>query len=514
MFEIETLDVLVVGAGPAGLTLSLLLTGLGVGVVCVERRDEISNLPRARGVHARAVEILRACGAEEAMRARELLIEPRLEQRPDLVSPVLHAAVSGGPELTEVSPCEGIAISQDLFEAVLRDRLKEVAPGALRTGVELMSITEAADGVHAVLLDRHTGESRGLDCRYVAAADGWRSRLRTQLGIELDGPDQLGTARAVTFRADLRRWVGDPPPALVTLTGGGSVLIPTHADHRWVVSVPLRPGLPDDPVELIRGALGLPDLTVEVLTDSSWTAGAQTARSFSEGRVFLVGDAAHRVPPAGATGVSSALADAHNLAWKIAAVCAGWASPRLLATYAVERRAVALTTTQVAFDLWQAMMSPDGYGPSVDMRTVDMGYRYDSAAVFGGAAVEPSADPYVPTAAPGARAPHAWLGEGAARYSTIDLFGRGFVLLAGSEGRVWPGAAVEVAAAMGVPLGATVLTDPSATAAYAITGAAAVLVRPDGHVAGRLDDAVGVLSPAAARTRLIEMIGAVTARTG
>jgi tetracenomycin A2 monooxygenase-dioxygenase len=527
----ESPDVLVVGAGPAGLTLSLLLTDLGVRVLCVERRDQVSTLPRARGVHARAAEILRVCGAEDPMRARRLAVEHRMEHRADLVSPVQGTVLTGGPELTEVSPCEGIAISQDLFESVLRDRLREVAPGALRTGIEVQSATWSDDGVRTTLLDRATGASINLDSRYLAAADGWRSGLRTALGIGVDGPDDLGTARAVTFRADLRPWLGDPPPALVNLAGG-AVLLATHADQRWVVNRPFRPDLPEPPgapVDLIRTTLGLPDLTVEVLTDSTWTAAAQVARAFSAGPVFLVGDAAHRVPPAGATGVSSAMADAHNLAWKLAAVCRGWAHPDLLATYAVERRAVALTTTQAMLDLWLAMMSPGGTGPTADvvaggnrgvvppgnvadLRTVDMGYRYASAAVVGGSPGVPPAGPYLPSAEPGARAPHAWLGEGPDRRSTIDLFGRGFVLLAGAGGSVWCGAAAEVAAATGVPVTATILTEPAATA-YAITGDAAVLVRPDGHVAGRLD--LGeVSSPAAARTKLGELIGAVTGRTG
>ena len=120
MSAFETPDVLVVGAGPAGLTLSLLLTDLGVRVLCVERRHVVSNLPRARGVHARAAEILRACDAEEPMRARQLPVEHRMEHRADLVSPVHQTVLTGGAELTEVSPCEGIAISQDLFESVLR----------------------------------------------------------------------------------------------------------------------------------------------------------------------------------------------------------------------------------------------------------------------------------------------------------------------------------------------------------------------------------------------------------
>jgi 2-polyprenyl-6-methoxyphenol hydroxylase-like FAD-dependent oxidoreductase len=507
----ELPDVLVVGAGPAGLTLSLLLTDLGVRVMCVERRHQVSPLARARGVHARAVEILRACGAEKSMRARQLAVEPRMEHRSNLVSPVQRAVVSGGPELTEVSPCEGIAIAQDLFESVLRERLQEVAPGALQTGIEVQSTAWAGDGVRTTLLDRATGDSIDLESRYLAAADGWRSGLRTALGVGVDGPDELGTARAVTFRSDLRPWLGDPPPALVNLDGG-SVLLATHADQRWMVNVPIRPDVPEAPADLVRTTLGLPDLAVEVLTDSTWTAAAQIAREFSVGPVFLVGDAAHRVPPAGATGVSSAMADAHNLAWKIAAVCRGWVHPDLLATYAVERRAVALTTTQAALDLWLSMTAPDSTGPTVDLRTVDMGYRYASAAVVGGSPVISSAGPYLPSAEPGARAPHAWLGEGPERRSTIDLFGRGFVLLAGPGGSVWCRAAAEVAAATGVPLAETILIEPAA-AAYAITGAAAVLVRPDGHVAGRLD--LGEVShPAAARTKLSELIGAVTGRTG
>ena len=142
-----------------------------------------------------------------------------------------------------------------------------------------------------------------------------------------------------------------------------------------------------------------------------------------------------------------------------------------------------------------------------------MGYRYASAAVVGGSPIIPAADTYIPSAEPGARAPHAWLGDGADRRSTIDLFGRGFVLLAGTGGLAWCEAAAELAAATGVPLSATILTEPNVASAYAITGAAAVLVRPDGHVAGRLE-LEQVSGPGAARTKLSELIGAVTGRTG
>ena len=156
MSALEPPDVLIVGAGPAGLTLSLLLTDLGVRVLCVERRHEVSNAAsrsrrpcpsgrdlaglRRRGADAGPTTVDRATGWSNG---------------PTWSRPVRHTVLTGGPELTEVSPCEGIAISQDLFESVLRERLQEVAPGALRTGIEVQSATGADDGVRTTLLDRH-----------------------------------------------------------------------------------------------------------------------------------------------------------------------------------------------------------------------------------------------------------------------------------------------------------------------------------------------------------------------
>ena len=132
------------------------------------------------------------------MRARQLPVEPRMEVRSNLVTPVQHTVVSGGPELTEVSPCEGIAIAQDLFESVLRERLQEVAPGTLRTGMEVQSATWGADGVRTTLLDRIRGDSIDLDSRYLAAADGWRRRRRSASGSA--GPGPRGPARCTTAR--------------------------------------------------------------------------------------------------------------------------------------------------------------------------------------------------------------------------------------------------------------------------------------------------------------------------
>ena len=370
-----------------------------------------------------------------------------------------------------------------------------------------------------------------MSARYLVGADGWRSAVRSALGFSMAGPDDLGTNRAITFRADLTDWLDEPPPALVRLVDAPGVLLRTHRDHRWVVMVADTADLPADPATVVRAALGLEDLPLEVLTDGLWTAAAQTADRFANPPVFLVGDAVHRVPPAGGTGISSALADAHNLAWKLGAVVNGWADERLLDSYPAERRPVALTTTAATLDMWKSWEA--GHGPgNVDMRMLDMGYSYSATAASGdrnGTADQAPAlaGPYRPTARPGARAPHVWL-SGPGSRSTLDLFGHGFALLTGPAGGVWHLASALVtqsglpfagtcggwrpyAAARKVPLSVTTVAAPEFGSAYEVTGQGAVLVRPDGHVANHWQPLRPNLDITTA-TRLLA--GALSAATG
>ena len=235
---------------------------------------------------------------------------------------------------------------------------------------------------------------------------------------------------------------------------------------------------------MVRAGVGVPDLTVEVFADDQWTPGAQTASSYSRGPVFLIGDAAHRVTPMGATGVSTAIQDAHNLAWKLAAVLAGEATPALLDSYAVEREPVGRVNVAASLAGWQAFARPSAPPePGPTMRQLDLGYCYRSAAVIEDGT--PAADDldYVPSGRPGCRAPHVWVEVDGRRVSTIDLFGRHFVLLTGQAGAEW------MAAAQGVPGRAALdvhrLADPEAARRYGIGPEGAVLVRPDGHVAWR-----------------------------
>ena len=360
--------------------------------------------------------------------------------------------------------------------------------------VELLGYRVTGAGVEVDLLDRTTASRLTASCHYLVGAAGWRSRVREAVGAVAEGPEDLGSRRLVGFRADLTRWVPDPPPSMIRLTAASGLLLRTHPDHRWVL---VRPGEDLTPArETVRQSLGVPHLDPDVITDWTWTAAAQLTNRFANGPAFLVGDAAHRVPPAGATGISSAMADAYNLAWKLAAVLQGWGGVALLDSYAVERRQVGTATTRAAPEMWRTWENP-GQLP-IDLRMLDMGYVYGDAASL----VADLAGPYVPTARVGSRAPHVWL-DGDRRHSTLDLFGPGFTVLTTADGQVWPEAAALAATRTGAPLSVSLRAEPAFAQAYEISGSGAALIRPDGHIAGRFP---ATAERSAAADRLTESV--------
>ncbi|NUR80592.1 MAG: hypothetical protein HOQ21_09130, partial [Dermatophilaceae bacterium] len=446
-------QVLVVGAGPAGVVAALLLGDLGVDTVLVDRRTSVSDLPRARGIHARATEMLRQLGIEPDMVASALPTDARMEVRSTLAEPPLVTIPTGGETFAEVSPCEGIAIAQDVFERVLRAHLPSRERVSVRLGQRLTGLTTDPSGATATL-DDADGTTHTIHSAYVIGADGWRSDVRRLAGIDVIG-DLLGQQRCVRFRADLTPWLGAPPPSFVRMDATDAVLLPTHPDHRWV-SFHIAELGPEDPADLVGRMLGV-ETGAEVLGDVLWEAGVQYAERFRQGQVFLAGDAAHRVTPIGATGITSAMADGHNLAWKLAAVLGGWAPDSLLDTYAVERGAVARSACATNRLQWEAART--GGQPNIDLRMLDMGYRYASSIVTPDPRFpdeQPSS--YTQSAAPGARAPHAWLDHAAGR-STIDLFGRAFVALVATDD---PAPLADVGARSRVPLEVHALVDGAA----------------------------------------------------
>jgi hypothetical protein len=242
--------------------------------------------------------------------------------------------------------------------------------------------------------------------------------------------------------------------------------------------------------EWLRASLGAEvPLTIENVM--KWQATADTAECFQEGRIFLAGDAAHSMPPTGGFGGNTGVQDAHNLAWKLALVLRGLAPAGLLTTYETERRPVAAFTVEQAYSRyvtrWAPYLGTQGIEPIANDLDVDLGYRYRSPTIAAegeddGRVVAPARES---RGRPGTRAPHLFLSNAGSSRSILDLFDRGFTLLAGSKGSAWCQGAAEAASRTGVELTAHILEEEGFGQAYGITPSGAVLVRPDGFVAWR-----------------------------
>jgi putative polyketide hydroxylase len=249
---------------------------------------------------------------------------------------------------------------------------------------------------------------------------------------------------------------------------------------------------------LIRAAIGTSSYQVQFKGVAPWEMVARIADRFQDGRVFLVGDAARAQPPTGALGGNTGIAEAHNLAWKLAAVLRGEANPRLLTTYDPERRPLADTIVEQVALLSQERMTEGSEGITVNTLVLNMGYRYNAgAAIVQEAGVESLPLLQLPerwTGQPGTRAPHVVLERHEEMISTLDLFGSLFVLLAGPQGQQWLAAAQSAQDTLHLPLksyqisehaGDLIDTGNTFCGAYGISPSGAVIVRPDGFIGWR-----------------------------
>ncbi len=282
-----------------------------------------------------------------------------------------------------------------------------------------MSFKTSPEGVDAVLRDRETGATTIVHAAYLVGADGHRSSVRTGLGIAMEGPDDLGRFVSILFRADLGEVLGERVYGLYMLEGAAgppTVVVPSGADDRFVMGIPVPPEMDDAAIEatfsaarcvaMIRTATGRPDLPVEILATSAFAFSAQVASRLRDGRAFLVGDAAHRMTPRGGRGMNTAIADAYDLAWKLAWTVRGQAGPALLDSYQAERAPIGRRNVALS-------MAPGG-GGTEDGLFEDLGVVVESSVIVPEAflASEPLTSPdgvFRPDARPGARAPHLWL---------------------------------------------------------------------------------------------------------
>lgn len=451
--------VVVVGAGPAGLTAAVSLARHGIEVLLVERRASGSELPRATVLSVRTMEMLRSWGLADRVLAGGVDVEMSMLEIPTVDRAAEGIRIDVGyPSQVQsamVSPMVPACVPQDHLESVLLEHLAGLPTAEVVRGIEAVDVRHTPQHAVLTLRDAGSGQKFEVAAEYVIAADGAKSRIRASLGIEHTGLDGLIEGAMVEFHAPLWELMGEHRHGVYAIADpeAGGILIPAGPDDRWLYGTDVDRDLLDDTDtarellrQLIERASGVPGIPITIDRFGWFTSAAQIADTFSSGRVFLAGDAAHRVTPRGGTGLNTAIAGGRDLGWKLAWVLLGWAQPEFLSTYEDERRPAAAHNVTRSAD-------PEGSRrDAMSELQVDLGGRIT----------------------------HAWIDTvpqaGGMRRSTIDLVGPGLTLLVGPEshtvhdGPPQPG---------GVPVTTEALPHAAARA-LGLGPAGAVLLRPDG----------------------------------
>jgi len=516
--------ILIVGGGPVGLALAVELAWQGVACMLVEQGDGTVSNAKFVDINMRTMEFCRRWGVAEEV--RDTGFDKHYPQ--DLIYVTsLTGHLLGRLKLpsfaelrTPPTVAERIArCPQTVFDPILR-RVAATSPlVALAYRTRCERVEQDGDAVTAHLADLETGRERQVRARYLACCQGAASSLRESLGIGFEGCGTLSHSTNITFRSAALPGIHDKGPGFYTAFGPeGRWASMMALDGKSLWRLQLLAQLEGEAEAAIRRFVGR-DFDFEVVTALSWQRRELVASRYRQGRVFLLGDAAHQLSPSGGFGLNTGIGDVTNLGWKLAAAVQGWGGEDLLDSYEIERLPVGKRTASRATDRFRTMHrdvepgpavladGPEGeaaraalrsrvaamiahahcgyeYGARYEDAGLQLGYFYEgSPVILPDGTPPPPDDPkhYLPTARPGSRAPHFWLDE---TRSVLDLFGHGFTLL--RLGPQPPSAAGFAAAAqqLGVPLASHALPDAQLLALY---NKPLVLVRPDGHVAWRGD---------------------------
>lgn len=462
----RTCGVLVVGAGPAGLVAGITLGRYGVDVVVIDKRHGLSTLSRNLLMSTRGMELMRRFGLEEAIRSGAADVKPCAWVTANLACADGTEMPLGAPsdaEAASASPTRPAWAAQDHHEPILIGHLRTLPAATIRLGCQLSALTQDGNGVHAEIADVATGNIERIHASYLIAADGAHSAVRDELGIGMVGPDDLADYERVEFSASLWPVVGPRRYGLYVITrpDAAGVLAPRGPDDRWGLSREKPVGTSglnelghEDLCAFIERAAGT-ELRPQIERLSTFTFAAQLAERYTEGRCFLVGDAAHRMTPRGGTGMNTAIQDSFDLGWKLAWVLRGWAGPRLLRSYEHERRPIAAHNVQRSSE------------PTGARRDTDQALPWDLNG----------------------RLPHHWVSTHGVPTSTIDLIGDGLTLLTGPSDSGWARFAESMRPA--APIDVHTL-DRATARALDLEQTGALLARPDGHELRRwtnVDDA-------------------------
>lgn len=523
--QLNPSSILIVGGGPIGLALAGDLGWRGVACTLIEKGDGTVGQPKMDMVGIRSMEFCRRWGIVDwvegagynrdypqdcawvtDLNGHEFGREPF--PAPSREKPPIHS-----PQKRERCP-------QNFFDPVLQRFARRSPSVSLQFNSELLGFEDKGSHVEARVRDTTTGEQRTLRAAYLVGCDGGASQVRQALGIEMAGDAVLTYTTNIIFRCDGLERLHDKKPGyrfiFIGPEGTWATLVAINGRDQWRFSLigdaERRTLTEAEARAAIVRAVGRP-FEFEILSMLPWVRRQLVAREYGKGRVFIAGDAAHLTSPTGGFGMNTGLLDAVNLSWKLAAMLQGWGGGHLLDSYEAEQLPVAVRNVGEATENLRRMLSPrilqpdprmfDGDDAQADVARREYGQRYtemmrrewfsigvhlgyvyeDSPIVVPDGTPRPplQTSSYTPTARPGSRAPHVWIGE---NQSTLDLFGRGFVLLRFGANPPSADALQAEAGKAGLPLDVVDLQNEAAARLYERR---LVLVRPDGQVAWRGD---------------------------
>lgn len=569
METIET-QVLIVGGGGAGLSASSFLADLGVESLLVERHPGTSHLPKAHYINQRAMEIFRQHSMADDIYAKAsprdklgkiLWRTPLGGDAPSDQKIIKAVDALGGGELTADYDLYGVTppthITQMALEPILLNIAKQRNPNKVLFSHEMVSFTQTEKGIEALVRDLNNDNEFKVYAQFLLAADAGKT-IGPAIGVNMIGPIRMMTRVSVHFAADLSGHIPEDTAAMHCVVNpngakAGEQLFtyliaygPNYwgkNSEEWGISLAFAAdeevNLDEEHlVERIKAFLQV-DVPIKVLKVSQWFQEAMVADKFAEGRITLIGDAAHKHPPGGGLGLNSGIQDAHNICWKLALILQGLATDKLLRSYEIERRPVVERNAKHSILVMENFMillgslgvmdgAPPEYNQAqinalfadgadgdarrqrVDkvfelaasetgLQDLDIGYLYQGGAIIDDRSPpvprDPAAIRYTPSTRPGSRLPHVWLRKNGSKISTHDLIPLGgFVLITGNRGHSWCVAAQNYAVQTGLILHAVCIgneqneiSDPSLIwqDLCGINADGAILVRPDAHVAFR-----------------------------